>query len=155
MCVWFFGRRDCALMLLLLHVTITEESECSNRKKRASIPVVFCTLDTVVFNILLNAFVNPINQPVIWVGSVFIWSKQRLTFVLEWHFLAVLSESKADAVAVTQPCLWPVMFSPGLQSFTMAPSRQDDREPWAEKIGSFPLLICQLSVCQRRTASVR
>lgn len=31
------------------------------------------------------------------------------------------------------------MFSPGLPSFTIEASRQDDREPWAEKIGSFPL----------------
>ena len=57
-----------AHLLLLLHVTITEESERSNRKKRTTIPVVFYTLDTVVFNILpvaLNAFVNPIHQPVI------------------------------------------------------------------------------------------
>lgn len=52
-------------------------------------------------------FANPINQQAIWVGSVFIRFKERLAFVLEWHFLAVFRGTKADIVAMTQSRLWP------------------------------------------------
>lgn len=77
--------------------------------------------------------------------------KERLTFVLQQQYSV---RPELMALQWPGPACDPVMFSPGLQSFTMAASRQDDRELRAEKIGSFPLLICQLSGCQRRTASV-
>lgn len=120
----------------------------------------FCTLVTISLincrTLALSAFANPINQQVIWVGSVFIWFKERLAFVLEWHFMAVFSETKADIVAVTQPRLWPCHVSSGPPEFYYG-SKQTGWQENSElkKLDLFPLLICQLNGYQRRTANVR